>query len=303
MIRAIVIENERSEQLRLTLSNPLETGFMVANVDGLGPGKATINTTPMATNDGALFNSSRINERTITITFIYLPVPTVEDVRQLSYKYFPLNRKIKLIVETDNRTAEIDGYVESNEPVIFSKQEGATISIRCPNPFFYLYGKLGTNVTVFYGVNALFQFPFSNEGLDPVIELGAIQEKRSQNIYYAGDSEVGMKIIMHALGEVGDVIIYKVETREQMRIPMARLEALTGSPLVEGDVVTINTNKGEKGAWLEREGKTINILNCLDKNTDWLTLLKGDNLLAYSASFGAEFLEFKIENRVIYEGL
>ena len=304
MIKAITAVNDRGESLRIELTKPMETGFLVKNIDGLGPGKATINTTEMATYDGAMYNSSRFNQRTITITFKYLNVPTIEDVRQKSYKYFPINQQITLIVETTNRTAEINGWVESNEANIFDKAETATISIVCPDPYFKLYGSKGTEVHVFYGVDALFEFPFENDSLtEPILEFGSIQEKREQNIFYTGDAEVGMSFIMNALGEVGDVIIYNVRTREQMRILESRLVALTGEKLHKGDTITITTGKGEKGITLLRDGDTYNILNVLDKGTTWLTLKKGDNLLAYSASYGAEFLEFKIENRVIYEGV
>lgn len=304
MIKAITAVNDRGESLRIELTKPMETGFLVKNIDGLGPGKATINTTEMATYDGAMYNSSRFNQRTITITFKYLNVPTIEDVRQKSYKYFPINQQITLIVETTNRTAEINGWVESNEANIFDKAETATISIVCPDPYFKLYGSKGTEVHVFYGVDALFEFQFENDSLtEPMLEFGSIQEKREQNIFYTGDAEVGMSFIMNALGEVGDVIIYNVRTREQMRILESRLVALTGEKLHKGDTITITTGKGEKGITLLRDGDTYNILNVLDKGTTWLTLKKGDNLLAYSASYGAEFLEFKIENRVIYEGV
>ena len=64
-----------------------------------------------------------------------------------------------MLIETDNRQAEIEGYVESNDPTIFSKDEGSDISIVCPNPFFYSAGKDGINTTIFYGVEALFEFP------------------------------------------------------------------------------------------------------------------------------------------------
>lgn len=304
MIKAITAVNDRGESLRIELTKPMETGFLVKNIDGLGPGKATVNTTEMATYDGAMYNSSRFNQRTITITFKYLNAPTIEDVRQKSYKYFSINQQITLIVETTNRTAEINGWVESNEANIFDKAETATISIVCPDPYFKLYGSKGTEVHVFYGVDALFEFPFENDSLtEPMLEFGSIQEKREQNIFYTGDAEVGMSFIMHALGEVGDVIIYNVRTREQMRILESRLVALTGEKLHKGDTITITTGKGEKGITLLRDGDTYNILNVLDKGTTWLTLKKGDNLLAYSASYGAEFLEFKIENRVIYEGV
>ena len=80
-----------------------------------------------------------------------------------------------MLIETDNRQAEIEGYVESNDPAIFSKDEGSDISIVCPNPFFYSAGKDGINTTIFYGVEALFEFPFSNESLqDPLLEMGEI---------------------------------------------------------------------------------------------------------------------------------
>lgn len=52
-----------------------------------------------------------------------------------------------------------------------------------------------------------------------------------------------------------------------------------------------------------RNGKTTNILNCLDKNADWFQLAKGDNIFAYTAEYGSTNLQFKIENRIVYEGV
>lgn len=54
---------------------------------------------------------------------------------------------------------------------------------------------------------------------------------------------------------------------------------------------------------LLRNGKTTNILNCLDKNADWFQLAKGDNIFAYTAEYGSTNLQFKIENRIVYEGV
>jgi hypothetical protein len=54
---------------------------------------------------------------------------------------------------------------------------------------------------------------------------------------------------------------------------------------------------------LIREGVSYNILNCLDKNTDWFTLAKGDNIFAFTADSGVTNLQFRIENKVIYEGV
>lgn len=304
MIKAITIVNALGESLRIDLKNPRSSGFAVRSITGLGPPKATINTTEVITNDGSLYNSSRVNQRNIVVSFYYMDVPTIEEVRQLSYKYFPINKEITFIVETDKRSAITTGYVESNEPDIFSDREGATISIICPDPYFYLYGNDGTNVTTFRGVVPLFEFPFSNESLtEELIEVGAIQELTEQNIYYTGDSDVGMDIIMEVNGEVGDITIYKLTTREQLKLVSEKLIAITGKGLSQGDKVIIKTSRGEKGVTLYREGNEYNILNCLEKGAAWLRLTKGDNLLAYTTSKGGEHLNFWIENKVIYEGV
>ena len=274
------------------------------SVTGLGPGKANINTTEIATNDGSLFNSSRMPSRNIVISLAYMWKDSIEDVRQLSYKYFPIKKKLTMLIETDNRQAEIEGYVESNDPTIFSKDEGSDISIVCPNPFFYSAGKDGINTTIFYGVEALFEFPFSNESLkDPLLEMGEIKNETEQVVVYNGDAEIGVTITIHAIGEASNITIYNTGTREVMRIDTDKLEKFTGSGIIAGDEIIICTVKGNKSITLLRNGKTTNILNCLDKNADWFQLAKGDNIFAYTAEYGSTNLQFKIENRIVYEGV
>ena len=171
MIKSITVTNYLGDTLKMELSRPQLSGFIITAITGLGPGKSNINTTEISTNDGSLYNSSRVPNRNIVISLRYLGNDSIEDVRQMSYKYFPIKKKLRLLIETDNRLAEIDGYVESNEPEIFSKEEGADISIICPYPFFYSADGDGMQTTVFSGVEPLFEFPFSNESLsDPLLE-------------------------------------------------------------------------------------------------------------------------------------
>lgn len=122
MIRAVTFTNYLGDSIRLDLARPEESGFIIKSVTGLGPGKANINTTEIATNDGSLFNSSRMPSRNIVISLAYMWKDSIEDVRQLSYKYFPIKKKLTMLIETDNRQAEIEGYVESNDPTIFAKK-------------------------------------------------------------------------------------------------------------------------------------------------------------------------------------
>ena len=46
-----------------------------------------------------------------------------------------------------------------------------------------------------------------------------------------------------------------------------------------------------------------NILNCLDKDSDWFQLSKGDNIFAYVVEEGTTNVQFKIENRTAFEGV
>lgn len=150
----------------------------------------------------------------------------------------------------------------------------------------------------------MFEFPFSNESLDePLLVFGEIQIKTEGVITYHGDSEIGVMIYIHAIGPATNINIYNTETREVMRINTEKISSLTGKGIVASDDIVINTAKGEKSITLIREGVSYNILNCLDKNTDWFTLAKGDNIFAFTADSGVTNLQFRVENKVIYEGV
>lgn len=304
MIKAITITNHLGESIRLELTKPEESGFIITNIDGLGPVKANINFTELATNDGAIDNSARLESRNIVMNLRFLGTPTIEDTRLKSYKYFPIKRTIKFLIETDNRICETTGRIESNEPSIFDQAEGCQISIMCPDPYFYSAGENGTTQTIFYGTEPLFEFPFENNSLtENLIEFGSIENRTEGIIYYEGDAEVGITITIHAVGEAQGLTIYNTGTREMMRINDEKLAALLGSGIQAGDTITITTSKGLKGITMLRGGITTNILNVLDKPISWFQLAKGDNIFAYTADAGLTNLQFSIENKTIYEGV
>ena len=303
MIKSITVTNYLGENIKMELARPEKSGFIVYNISGLGPGKAYINTTEVSTDDGGLFNSARLPSRNIVIGLLYMWQDSIEEARHRSYKYFPLKKKVKLLIETDTRTAEIEGYVDSNEPNIFSKAQGSDISIICPNPYFYSVEDDHSEV-VFSGTESAFEFPFSNESLtDNMIELSITRNVAEQVVTYTGDAEIGVTITINVLASATNITIYNTGTREVMRIDTDKLKAFTGSGLQSGDEITICTVKKRKSITLLRSGKTTNILNCLDRNPDWFSLAKGENVFAFTAESGATDLQFKITHQVIYEGV
>ena len=301
MIKSITVTNYLGDSIKLELTKPELSGFVVMSVSGLGPGKGTINATESSTIDGAVYNSARLSSRNIVLSLKFLG-DSIEDVRQRSYRYFPIKGKVTLLIETDNRTSEIEGYVESNEPDIFSKEEGTEISIVCPNPYFF--SAYETHTTTFGGIMPAFEFPFSNESLtEPLLEFSTIETRPDRVITYTGDIPTGLTIHIRASGAASNISIYNVGTREAMHIDTDALALLTGSGLIDGDELVICTVKGSKSVYLNRNGTTTNVLNCINRDADWFQITKGSNIFAYTAETGSNNIQIEIQNRIVYEGV
>lgn len=294
MIKTVIITNYRGESLTLDLADPYRSGYAVTSITGLGPNKATINTTDATTNDGSVYNSARANSRNIVLKLKLMGSDSaeIEALRQNTYKYFPLKKSLTFEIITDQRHGKILGYTESNEPDIFSAEETMQISIVCPYPFFTRAD--GNNTVMFYGEEPVFEFPFENEGEDPVLEMGEVHLVTEANVIYNGDQETGVLIVIHALGPAKNISVYNLDTGESMKI---KCDMLTG------DDIIISTVKNSKYVRMLRNGMYSNILNQIDKNADWFELKKGDNLFAYTADEGIRNLEFRIENEILYEGI
>lgn len=301
MIQSITIKNHAGESIVLEMRFPEKSGFLIQDIDGLNPCKATINTTDISSGDGSVFNSARMGTRNILLSLGFWHEPSVEENRLKSYRYFPIKRPIVLTVKTDDRTCVINGFVESNDIDIFTKAEKAAISIVCPDPYFY---SLLKQITVFGSEEALFEFPFSNESLAaPLLVFSELHSDTRKTIYYDGDGTVGMKIYIHASGSASNLTIYDLTTQEIMSIDSTKLIALTGSDISAGDELVISTLRGKKSITLIRNGVEINILNCLSKDASWFQLVSGDNVLAYSSDTGLQNLQFRVENDILFEGV
>jgi hypothetical protein len=304
MIKSVTAINHLGEALKLVLSNPGATGIKVTGITGLGPPKGTINTSKVSTVDGVIYNSATVGGRNIVLSTELLNKPTVEEVRLQTYRYFPIKKPVTLIFETETRLAAIVGYTESNTPELFGEDPTAQISFICPEAYFHDVSDDAILETEFYSVKPNFEFPFSNESLtQKLIEFGKLETKLDRDIIYTGETEVGMTITLHALGDVGNVVIYNPKTNEAMRINSAKFKSITGTVMTTGDVVVITTTRGNKAISLRRNGVLYNIRNALERSSSWLQLNKGANTLAYDASFGASNLQITIESQILYEGL
>lgn len=312
MINAISVINHSGEMLRCELANPELSGFAITNIDGLVPGKANIGVKEIATMDGGYFQNARTSFRNIVLSYVFLEVfggrwimpsgggdpvwfesyRSIEDARLEFYKYFSIKKPITLIIETDRHTYQIDGYVESNEPVIFSQQEGAQVSIICPNPYFHLVddgindnGNLSEPV---FNQGGSFTFPWSNPRWQRTIQFGNPDEVIRESIAeinYNGTVSTGIIIHIYAIGSISSNVIdieYYGSSIENSLITTVRFNDMlyraSGGGLQAGDELIISTVPGQKYAVIKRSGSTINVFPYVQLFDDWISLQPGNNV-------------------------
>lgn len=310
MIKSVTAVNFKGESIKMDLFHPESSGFIIIKIDGIGPGKATVTKNDSKVYDGGTITSARLPSRNIKMEIQFLWVNSIEDVRHKSYKYFPLKKPITLIFETDTRTVEIEGVVESNEPDIFSSEESTNISIICPDPYFYASGENARSKTEFSGINAMFEIPsdtgYSNESLtEALTEISTLYAQSERGIMNHGEVDIGVVISIKPLAIVkGILTISNVTLGQNMSFDLNKIKTITENDFHLGDELVINTLRGKKSVTLVREGKNYNALSCIDTRTDWIYLTSGENTFTYYLDGeGIEDLQFSVTNSILYEGV
>lgn len=119
---------------------PSDDPVQIRNIDGLGPVKAEITTVPSGVSRGETFQGASTGKRNIVLTLGLNPdwaQQTMSNLRQLLYAYFMPEQWCKLRFFSDElATTDIEGYVESFEPNIFSPDPEVQISVINPRPDF-----------------------------------------------------------------------------------------------------------------------------------------------------------------------
>lgn len=277
---SLIVENKYGNQLELT-HNP---AYVVTEIDGLDPPDAVINATKNAVSDGSVFNSSYLDNRTITIT-LSINGPAEENRLNL-YKYFKSKQFLRLYYENDSRSVYIDGYVKSLQVAYFDVKQVAQIVIVCPKPYFL---DTTDDITEFSSVIKLFEFPFDISTPIPFSDVVPLEDR---SVINDSDVEVGAIITIKANGTVLNPIITNTDTGEYfgVNISMAAL-----------DEIVINTRIGEKS--VTSDDGLNNLIGFVQEGSTWFQLTPGDNVYSISADSGDAYLEVVFEITPQYEGV
>ena len=285
----------------MDIRKPEDTGFLISSVTGITPPESDVSSTEYALHDGSDLGNIRVTDREIVFTIIFYQDnnknESVEQLRWKLYQYFPLKKKITIKVTNEHGTYSIDGYVKIIDCDIFTSQEEATITINCPDPYFRQDEE--TSLYLFTTIPS-FEFPVKFELTE---EFGDIKTLPETEIYYYGDADTGITLRIESIGTVIDPVIYNLSDHTYIGIDTTKLSKKTGSGIKRGDILTINTSRGNKSATLYRDGRTTNILSSLKNGSSWFSLSPGSNRFYYGAESGSGKLRVNINYVTKYYGV
>lgn len=282
---SLSLENRNGDTVSLTGSRD----YSIMEIDGLYPPSANIVTSEVALYDGARFNSSKVNTRQLEISLAI--ERNAEENRIALYKVVKTKQYIRMNYENGARDVYIEGYVSDMNIDYFAMKQTATISILCPEPYFRQAQEIIDSIQ---SVVSNFHWPCNITAEDP-IPFSYYEDITELNVINEGDVAAGMTIEIRALGEVTNPAILNRDTGEFFRL-YTTLEA--------GDVVYIDTKRGEKSVRLWSDGEYTNIFNSIAQGSTWLQLEPGDNVFRYEADgISAQYMEVRFVHQHLYEGV
>ena len=261
--------------------------YTITKIDGLSPSGAALNFSTMANFDGSQYNSGRLNSRNIVL-YIKIHSPAEKNRLKL-YNYFHGNKKIRIYYKNDSLDVFIDGYVETSEFDIFSMNETAQISIVCPDPY---WKETTTTEITFSNVVSMFEFPFS------IAESGIpFSELVNKAVAIVDNVQVQKGFIIEFRAQTDQILNPRIINRTTQKYFGVNFD------MNQGDVIRINTQRGEKSVTLIRDGSEVNILNNMQNGSSWLQLVMGMNEIAYECDVGAENLNVFLSIQKYHEGV
>lgn len=256
MIDHVEVRTAAGALLDLPL-NDASSGLIVEDIGGLGPVKASIVSSSFAGLDGSQYQSSRRENRNITIRLALEPdyyTTSVRDLRTMLYRFFMTKSQVNLtFYMADGLVVTIDGRVESCEPVLFTNEPKVDISILCFDPDF------------------LVPTPATLSG-------GTVSDTTETLVHYDGSIEAGITFTLNLNRSLSAFTIYHKLPDNSVRTSDFAIS------LASGDTFTFNTVSGNKFVTLVRSGVSTNPLYAMSPQSNWIELQPGDNYLRVYAT-------------------
>ena len=126
------------------------------------------------------------------------------------------------------------------------------------------------------------------------VEFGLIKDYPETTIFYDGDDDSGLTVIIDTFGTATNIRIDRTTGGEYLQIDTTKFAAIVGSGIQEYDHIEINTRRGKKSASIYRNGIKYNILHAITCSKNWIHLDKGANTFTFAAETGVNNLRVYI---------
>lgn len=284
--------NSRGETLEFSVTSVLHCNVS-KDVAGIAGIDNTIYKTNSMGQHGDTYISQRYEARDITIVghINSRDKDRVLELRRKVEKILNAELDAKLIYTYKDFVRVIDCKVDGR-PLFKSSKVFMqySIPITCCNPFWREEAEAKKDIAAWVS-SWEFDFEIPEEG----IELGYREPSVIVNVYNEGDVKSGMRVEFRAVGTVVNPVLLNVDTQEYLK--------LIDTTMVAGDIITINTEYGSKGATLTRDGEVIDYFRHIDVDSTFMQLAIGDNVFRYDAESGVTALEATIYHSNKYLGV
>lgn len=248
--------------------------YGITNIDGFTVADVEVASSTTASIDGDVINNLRVTPRTVVLDLKVKNNVNVETAKRWLLQTVKPKLPGRIRMTQDGRETELSGIVENIEMPRFTNGVICQVSLHCSVPYWqdvnYVLVEISRLIDLHY-------FPKDQGGLafpSGGIPLGSYNLNNTQIYYNDGDAETGMLITIIALGDVVNPIIYDVTG--------AYIGVI--DTMAEGDVIEINTNRGEK--YVRKNGE--NIFSKIRSGSSFLQLAIGDNQLTVNADSGTQ---------------
>lgn len=288
--RKITCTNNDGDSMAFT-----ETGldpFLLYSVDGVYEQKNNVNITENTMTDGAVYLGSTAKFRNIVITLKDTELDTNFSAnREMLNKLFKRGSVGTLLFEEDSNARAIEYYVENFSSTGTHTSRMHTISLICPDPFFY-----DPQETEIQFAEWIADFEFTHEFTSSGEQLGHYTAAYKDIYNDSADENIGLTITITGSADIVNPGIVRFESNEHIQI------GYTGNTftLQQGDILTITTHTGNKHVYLTHNGVTTEINQYMTEDSVFFQLMRGDNNIGYSATSGGNSMIIKMAYRVRY---
>ena len=271
MITTVRIANS-SSYMQVALADPSD-GYLIKDISGLEPGKATMVSTTFANAPGAQYQTSRREVRNIVFTVGLRSRAglSVDALRSKLYSYFMPQSAVTLTFYTTNlEPVKIDGIVESFEYTRFTKDPQATISVLCYDPDFLALNSVSTTFTV-----------------------GAT----GTTINYIGTVNTGLAVKLNLATTTGVATTVTLTNTRSDGVQKLNFIHYASLPTGAGSYLLIDTNRFKKAVTMQNRSVVSSALAYVQPFSDWVQLKPGANKLATTFARSGTVVTYTYTNR------